>query len=185
MMPRKFCGAKAKSTGKPCRNPAGFKTKHVGAGRCHLHGGATPIKHGRFASPEVQAVLTLPHLDRAKRMTMIDDVAVIRALALDLIDRMMAVKEPCAECGFLPLSEGERREIRKILADLHEKASKVDYRRLRLEQTDRALITIEAAISMFQRAFEIVAKYVPENQRQELILELRPIGLLPEEIRAS
>ena len=33
------CGAHARSTGKPCKNPAGYKTEHPGEGRCHLHGG--------------------------------------------------------------------------------------------------------------------------------------------------
>lgn len=39
------CGAKAANG--PCRNPAGMKTDHVGYGRCHRHGGATPnhMKH--------------------------------------------------------------------------------------------------------------------------------------------
>lgn len=36
-----ICGAKAKSTGKPCLNPAGFKTDHQGVGRCRIHGGAS------------------------------------------------------------------------------------------------------------------------------------------------
>jgi hypothetical protein len=35
------CGAKARSTGKPCRLPAGFKTPHPGRGRCAHHGGST------------------------------------------------------------------------------------------------------------------------------------------------
>jgi len=33
-----ICGAKTRD-GDPCKNPAGFKTDHVGEGRCHLHGG--------------------------------------------------------------------------------------------------------------------------------------------------
>jgi hypothetical protein len=37
-----LCGAKKRSDGKPCRQFAGFKTDHVGYGRCYLHGGATP-----------------------------------------------------------------------------------------------------------------------------------------------
>lgn len=40
------CGAKTRA-GTPCRYVAGYKTDHVGQGRCRLHGGATPIKHGR------------------------------------------------------------------------------------------------------------------------------------------
>lgn len=37
-----YCGAKAKSTGKPCRRPAGWGTDHPGTGRCRTHGGLTP-----------------------------------------------------------------------------------------------------------------------------------------------
>ena len=33
------CGATAKSTGEPCKLPAGFGTDHVGVGRCKYHGG--------------------------------------------------------------------------------------------------------------------------------------------------
>ena len=48
------CGAKTKSDGHPCRNTAGFKTgDHVGAGRCHLHGGCTPS--GRKSAQKIIA----------------------------------------------------------------------------------------------------------------------------------
>ncbi|MFW5968953.1 MAG: hypothetical protein ACOCV2_15620 [Persicimonas sp.] len=43
------CGAKTKSTGEPCQQPAGFGTDHVGEGRCKFHGGATPAKHGLYS----------------------------------------------------------------------------------------------------------------------------------------
>ncbi|MFP4017191.1 MAG: HGGxSTG domain-containing protein [Halanaerobiales bacterium] len=33
------CGAKAKSTGEPCKLPAGYGTDHLGEGRCKYHGG--------------------------------------------------------------------------------------------------------------------------------------------------
>lgn len=36
------CGAKTKSSGDPCKRPAGAGTDHVGAGRCKLHGGNSP-----------------------------------------------------------------------------------------------------------------------------------------------
>ena len=36
---KKICGATAKSTGEPCKLPAGFGTDHVGEGRCKYHGG--------------------------------------------------------------------------------------------------------------------------------------------------
>lgn len=35
------CGRLTRA-GLPCKNPAGFKTDHVGEGACHLHGGKSP-----------------------------------------------------------------------------------------------------------------------------------------------
>ena len=44
-----FCGALAKSTGKPCQNRAGKGTDHIGEGRCRFHGGATPVVRGLYS----------------------------------------------------------------------------------------------------------------------------------------
>jgi hypothetical protein len=48
------CGAKTRP-GHPCRNPAGFKTDHVGFGRCAFHNGATPT--GRTAAARERATV--------------------------------------------------------------------------------------------------------------------------------
>lgn len=45
------CGA-LNRRGERCRNIAGYKTDHVGQGRCRWHGGATPIRHGRYSNVE-------------------------------------------------------------------------------------------------------------------------------------
>jgi len=47
----RYCGAKARSTGKPCRGSA------MQNGRCRLHGGAStgrPIKTGRWTKAAIQ-----------------------------------------------------------------------------------------------------------------------------------
>lgn len=45
-----LCGSRRnKFPDKNCKRPAGWGTDHVGEGRCKLHGGATPIKHGRYS----------------------------------------------------------------------------------------------------------------------------------------
>lgn len=48
----KLCGAKTRA-GHPCGYRAGYKTDHVGFGRCHLHGGLSPS--GRNAAAKEQA----------------------------------------------------------------------------------------------------------------------------------
>lgn len=39
---RALCGANRKQGRGPCREPAGWGTKHPGEGRCKLHGGKSP-----------------------------------------------------------------------------------------------------------------------------------------------
>ena len=46
------CGARKRQPRCPCERcarPAGWGTQHLGFGRCKLHGGATPYKHGRYS----------------------------------------------------------------------------------------------------------------------------------------
>src|SRR5690242_13968896 len=46
------CGARKRQPRYPgdrCARPAGWGTEHYGFGRCKLHGGATPYKHGRYS----------------------------------------------------------------------------------------------------------------------------------------
>jgi hypothetical protein len=49
---RPLCGARKWQPiypGQTCARPAGWGTEHVGFGRCKLHGGATPYRHGRYS----------------------------------------------------------------------------------------------------------------------------------------
>jgi hypothetical protein len=50
-LPRPRCGAKTRRGARgPCSNVAGFRTDHVGQGRCYLHGGSSQIKSGRYSA---------------------------------------------------------------------------------------------------------------------------------------
>ena len=44
------CGALTKA-GSSCTKPAGWRTDHVGSGKCYLHGGAggRPVEHGKYS----------------------------------------------------------------------------------------------------------------------------------------
>lgn len=56
---KKHCGAKTRTRSK-CTHPRGWGTKHVGAGRCKLHGGNTP--NGRKHAEAEQVENTLRQL---------------------------------------------------------------------------------------------------------------------------
>lgn len=81
------CGAKTRSGG-PCRHEAGWGTDHPGAGRCKLHGGSTPIKHGiysRVLRPRHQALLA--ELSEAPVDDPSDDIRVHQVLVLAALEQ--------------------------------------------------------------------------------------------------
>ena len=74
------CGAKTKSGGT-CQNVAGYKTDHVGEGRCYLHGGRMPIKHGRYS--QVKGRLgdkIAEHSNNPNPLDLLPELATLRAL---------------------------------------------------------------------------------------------------------
>ena len=65
---RPLCGARKRQPrypGETCARPSGWGTEHPGYGRCKLHGGATPFRHGRY-SRTVREV-HLPSIRRKRR----------------------------------------------------------------------------------------------------------------------
>ena len=48
--PGKCCNARTKQRVGYCRKPSGWGTGHAGQGRCRVHGGFTPTKHGVYSS---------------------------------------------------------------------------------------------------------------------------------------
>jgi hypothetical protein len=87
--PEWYCTAKAKSTGNQCGNRAGFKTDHVGEGKCHLHGGLTPIKHGRYSKVKNEETRRLfeEHSQDANPLDLLPELALLRALTENFINR--------------------------------------------------------------------------------------------------
>lgn len=85
------CGAKSKSTGKPCQREA------MANGRCYVHGGATPkgpqspnFKHGRYSkylpkqlADKYHDALTDPDLTNVRH-----EIALIDALIMENIDAL-------------------------------------------------------------------------------------------------
>lgn len=82
------CGAKTRS-GKPCKQKAGARTDHPGQGRCWLHGGRTPIKHGRYSQiqrPRLKELLERFH-DDPTPLDLLPEVVLLRALVTDYVER--------------------------------------------------------------------------------------------------
>lgn len=84
-----LCGAMARSTGNPCTQPAGWGTDHVGEGRCRFHGGASPIKHGRYSKVKREPIRRLieSYQDDPDPLNLLPELAAMRALFTDFIER--------------------------------------------------------------------------------------------------
>jgi hypothetical protein len=83
------CGAKTRA-GSPCRRPAGLQTPHVGQGKCSLHGGLTPIKHGRYSTitrPAIRERLDALHAADPDPLDLLPELQMLRALTMDFIER--------------------------------------------------------------------------------------------------
>lgn len=93
--PPALCGAKKKRGGGTCSQPAGVRTDHPGQGKCWLHGGRTPVKHGRYSDirrPRV-AALYQAHRDGDAPLDTTPEVALMRALTQDYVERYDATME--------------------------------------------------------------------------------------------
>lgn len=75
-----------------CTQVAGRGTDHPGQGRCKLHGGANPMKHGRYSTLKTEALRDLIAQFEAdpEPLSMFPELAACRALFQDYIDRYQA-----------------------------------------------------------------------------------------------
>lgn len=89
--PKPKCGAKTRA-GTPCQFAAGYKTDHVGFGKCRLHGGATPTRTGRWSAitHERLAPLVKAFMADPEPLDLLPEVALLRALVLDFVERYNA-----------------------------------------------------------------------------------------------
>lgn len=82
------CGAATRS-GKPCQRPAGHGTNHPGEGKCKLHGGATPVKHGRYARIQRERIRQLidEFASDPDPLNLLPELELLRALIIDFVER--------------------------------------------------------------------------------------------------
>lgn len=83
------CGARTKHDGTPCKLSAGHRTDHPGEGRCWLHGGRSPIKHGRYSKikrPRIRELIDQYDKD-PNPLDLMPEAALLRALTTDFVER--------------------------------------------------------------------------------------------------
>ena len=106
------CGAKKRQPdfpGQTCRRPAGWGTRHVGFGRCKLHGGATPYRHGRYST--IMRDVILPDLRSKMGVYFIIELrTAVANLIPDVVRREELVRAIVKESGLFPDAECMERE---------------------------------------------------------------------------
>lgn len=85
-----ICGAKKRQGTGVCTQKAGWGTDHPGSGRCKLHGGAAPVKHGRYSKVLRKRVGELAAQFEADPdpLNLEPELAQARALYADYLERM-------------------------------------------------------------------------------------------------
>lgn len=90
--PNYYCRGWNSKRQKYCRARAGFRTVHVGKGRCWRHGGQREgdkrLKHGRFATVQTQEIRQLMEqlAENADPLNMIEDLLLARAYLRKLVN---------------------------------------------------------------------------------------------------
>lgn len=94
--PHVACGAKLKGNRGACTKPAGWRTDHPGQGRCYFHGGATPIKHGRYSAIQREDLRERIAKFEADPdpLNLEPEVALLRAFVEDFVDRWDRIYGP-------------------------------------------------------------------------------------------
>lgn len=167
------CGARAKSTGKPCRNPAGFRTDHVGEGRCFIHGGKSPVRHGRYSQVKHERLgdLIQKYADDPDPLNLEPELATLRALLEDHIERFDEFKTALVawyrEKGVDPpkgalLSVGD---ARKLIAEIGRLTERID----RIK--NRGNISVPEFYALMGQMGRVVAAAVQDEELRQQIRE--------------
>lgn len=164
------CGARNRSGGR-CKKQAGWGTDHVGEGRCRLHGGATPIKHGRYSKvsrPRIRELLV--ELDKdPDPLNLVPEAQLIRALAMDFAERYEDLVEALLAWNLAEQRQAEEEERTprpQRLPSLHEltgvveAASRVVERILRHRK--ETAITLETFNRVMRQMGVVVARHVTD-----------------------
>lgn len=94
--PHAKCGARLKRRDGTCTKAAGWRTDHPGQGKCYLHGGATPIRNGRYSSIQNEELgeKIAKFAEDPDPLNLEPEVAVLRALLEELLDRWYSIYGP-------------------------------------------------------------------------------------------
>jgi hypothetical protein len=143
------CGAKTRN-GTQCNRPSGWGTKHVGIGKCKLHGGASPIKHGLYSkytkhtlADTVQTLVDDPELTNLRQQ-----IAFKQAMILGRLDHV---------------GEGMAEADMRFLADLSEKVARDIERLNKIEHGEKFVLKVEEVQAIVQQITFIIQQELDDE----------------------
>lgn len=161
------CGRPRKHNMGPCTQPAGWGTNHPGEGACKLHGGCSPIKHGRYSQIKGHLGKKIQeHFSNPNPLDLLPELASLSAL-LEIWLTKNDTKEMAAQAmsGAIPLIDGIRKTVdtihkmqtRELLTSREMEMGIMELSRIISEEVkDPDVITRIA--NRFQTAFKIRAE---------------------------
>jgi len=146
-----ICGAKTRA-GTPCKKPAGWGTNHKGIGKCKLHGGATPIKHGLYSKYTNHRLGDM--IDKLsgddELLNLRKTIALQQSLIIDILNKV--------EDESLTLTP----RLSKTLSDIGDKLGKNIERRQKVEEGEKYILQIEEVQNVVNQVVVIVQEEVKD-----------------------
>jgi len=175
-----YCGAETpKGKHATCHNRAGYRTNHPGIGRCHRHGGCSPVKSGLYSTVMHEQFRDVYHemLDQKEPMASVDEeIAFLRICAMRLqkgADALLDVeqRQKAAELG-LELGILDTHASRTLaLSVILERITRAVHRKVEIEQSMAIRLT-PMQLTQFTETFKaIVDRYVTDERIRKSIAQ--------------
>jgi hypothetical protein len=120
-----LCGAKTRPGARhpTCVHTAGWGTDHPGEGRCKLHGGLSPVKHGRYSTVRREPLRQLIEQYEAEPdpLNVLPEIALARAALVDFVNRYDETTDALLawhasyERAHIPLAEDKKLALLGVL----------------------------------------------------------------------
>lgn len=170
LTPNYYCRAWNPKRQKYCRARAGQNTDHLGMGRCWMHFGNAPIKHGRYSTTVRDSLAD--HLDQIEaedeesRLNILPEADMIRALARDFIERYEELRDALVAWNVIEMAEAteERRAPKpQPVPSIHDAAKLLDTAANIVDKIHKQRSSNAISRTKFRRLVEAMANEVREE----------------------
>lgn len=167
-----LCGAHARSAGRPCQNIAGYKTDHLGTGRCAFHGGRSPVKSGRYSK-------TVRELSKRRHAALYQEFREDPGID-SLRDELALLRVLIATCPEVITVRNKSEEFQRLLAiaQLIDGVGRTALRKMQIESTRGRLLTERDVKELGDAIYQSLARNITDqNTITNVINDLITRGL--------